>query len=106
MKDYNRVANKIRKMGVFCDIHNCGMPTEHFPVNLRFQICEPYVIGYVFYVSYDWGKWSIDYTLDTLIKVRADMRHICGITTDREMYEKVEQIINEIREHCDVMKAK
>ena len=105
MKDYNRVANRIRKMGTFFDIHNCGMPTEHFPVNLSFQLCEPYVVGYVFYVGYDWGKWSIDYTLDTSIKSRVDMKHIRGITTDKEMYEKVEQIINEVREHCGVMKA-
>lgn len=33
------------------------------------------------------------------------MKHIRGITTDKEMYEKVEQIINEVREHCGVMKA-
>lgn len=105
MKDYNRVANRIRKMGTFCDIHNCGIPTEHFPVNLSFQLCESYVVGYVFYVGYDWGKWSIDYTLDTSIKSRVDMKHIRGITTDKEMYEKVEQIINEVREHCGVMKA-
>ena len=95
-------ANKIRKMGNFCDIHNCGSPTEHFPVNLSFQLCEPYVIGYVFYVAYDWGKRSIDYTLDTSIKTRADMKHIRGIKTDRDMYTKVEEIINEIRDNCGV----
>ena len=102
MKDYQRVANKIRKMGNFCDIHNCGSPTEHFPVNLSFQLCEPYVIGYIFYVAYDWGKWNIDYTLDTSIKMRSDMKHIRGIKTDRDMYTKVEEIINEIRDNCGV----
>ncbi len=48
------------------------------------------------------GSWSIDYTLDTSIKMRADMKRISGIKTDRDMYVKVEKIINEIREHCSV----
>ena len=73
---------------------------QNISVNLSCQLCEPSVIGYVFYVGYDWGKWSIDYTLDTSIKARADMKHIGGITTDREMYEKVEEVINEIRKYC------
>lgn len=102
MKDYKKVADKIRKMGNFCDIYYCGMPTEHCPVNLCFQLCEAYIIGYVFYVSYNWGSWSIDYTLDTSIKMRAEMKHISGIKADKDMYAKVEKIINEIREHCGV----
>lgn len=103
MKDYKKIAEKIRKMGKFCDIHNCGIPTEYFPVNLRFQLCEPYVIGYVFYISYDWGKWNIDYTLDNSIKERVYMNHIGEITSDKKMYEKVEHVINEIRKHCGII---
>lgn len=103
MKDYEKIAKKIRKMGTFCDIHNCGIPTEHFPINLRFQLCEPYVIDYVFYVSYDWGKWNIDYTLDNSIKEREYMNHIGEITSDKKMYEKVEHVINEIRKHCGII---
>lgn len=102
MKDYNRIANKIAKMGKFSDIHNCGYPTEQNPVNLYFQLCEAYVIGYSFYVSYDWGKWNIDYTLDPSIRIRTNMQHIRGIKTDREMYAKVEEIINKIREQCEI----
>lgn len=102
MKDYKRIIDKIRKMGTFCDIHYCGVPTEHCPVNLNFQLCEAYIIGYVFYVSYCWGSWSIDYTLDTSIKMRADMKHICGIKTDKDMYARVEKIISDIRKHCGV----
>jgi len=79
MKDFRRVAEKIRKMGSFCDIHYCGCPTQHCPVNLHFQLCEAYVIGYGFYVCYCWGKWSIDYTLDNSVKIRANMQHITGI---------------------------
>lgn len=105
MKDYRRVAEKIRKMGKFSDIHNCGYPTQHCPVNLYFQLCEAYVIGYRFYISYDWGKWSIDYTLNPAITSRSSMQHIPGIKTDREMYVKVEEIINKIREHCGVKTA-
>ena len=100
MKDYKKVAEKIWEMGDFCDIHNCGFPTEYRPVNLRFQLCEPFVIGYIFYVSFYHGRWNIDYTLDSSVTSRADMQSIRGIKTDREMYEKVEEIINQIREHC------
>lgn len=89
-------------MGSFYDIHYCGVPTEYCPVNLRFQLCEAYIIGYAFYVSYRWGSWSIDYTLNPSIKMRADMKHISGIKTDRKMYAKVDKIINKIREHCGV----
>ena len=105
MKNYRKVAEKIRKMGSFSDVHNCGCPTQHCPVNLYFQLCEAYVIGYGFYVSYDWGKWSIDYTIDRPVNTRAEMQSINGIKTDREMYEKVEKIINMIREHCGVKKS-
>lgn len=34
MKDYKKYAIKIGKMENFGDIHNCGYPSEHFPVNL------------------------------------------------------------------------
>ncbi len=100
MKDYKKIADKIRKMGIFCDIHNCGCPTEHFPVNLCFTLSEPYIVGYTFYVAYNWGKWSIDYTLDFSVKMRSDMQSIRDIKTDREMYIKVEEVINMIRKHC------
>ena len=102
MKDYQKVADKIRKMATFCDIHQCGWPSEHFQVNLCCQLCEAYVIGYTFYVAYSWGKWSIDYTLDNSITMRADMQSIRGIKTDKEMYAKVQEVIDEIRKHCGV----
>ncbi len=102
MKDYRTIASKIMKMGKFSDVHNCGFPTEYCPVNLYFQICEPYVIGYSFYVSYDWGKWEIDYTLNPSVKRRTDMQNISGIKTDRELYEKVKSILNKIRQQCGV----
>ena len=102
MKDYNKIANKIREMGTFGDLYQCGSPTKHCPVNLYFQLSEPYVIGYSFYVAYNSGKWSIDYTLDTNITQRAKMIHISGITTERGMYSKVKEVIETIRKHCGV----
>lgn len=105
MKDYNRIARKIREMGSFCDIHNCGCPTEHVPVNLYFQMCEPYIIGIGFYVSYDWGEWSIDYTLNPSVKMRADMEHIRGIKTEREMYSLVSNVIGKIRDSVNKKEA-
>jgi len=104
VKDYNRIAQKIREMGSFCDIHNCGCPTEHVPVNLYFQMCEPYIIGIGFYVSYDWGKWSIDYTLNPSVKMRADMEHIRGIKTEQEMYFLVSNVIEKIRDSVNKKK--
>lgn len=97
MKDYKRIAKKIRKMGKFSDVHNCGYPTENYPVNLCCELSEPYIIGYIFYIAYDFGEWSIDYTFDPSIKLRSNMQHINGIKTDKEMYMNVEKIISEIR---------
>lgn len=105
MKDYRRIAEKIRKMGTFSNIHNCGCPTENHPVNLCFELSEAYIIGYRFYVAYSFGSWSIDYTIDRPVNMRTDMQSIRGIKTDREMYAKVEEIINKIREHCGVKTA-
>lgn len=100
MKDYKRVAKRIGEMGTFCEIFNCGCPTENFPVNLYFKLSEPYVIGFEFYVSYSFGEWSIDFTLDNSIHIRTDMQRIRCIKTDREMYSKVEEIIGKIRNLC------
>lgn len=100
MKDYKKVAEKICKMGFFCDVHNCGCPKEHSPVNLFFQLSEPYIIGFRFYVSYSFGMWRIDYTLDNSVRSRAGMQSVSNIKTDREMYKKVEEIIDEIRSSC------
>ncbi len=102
MKDYIKVAERIRTMGNFCDIHNCGCPTKNHPVNLYFQICEAYIIGYGFYVPYECNEWSIDYTLDNAVKIRSDMQTIRGIKTDKDMYNKVEEVINKIRRKCGV----
>ena len=97
MKDYNRIAQKVGKMASFCDIYNCGCPTEHNPVNLYFQMCEPYIIGIGFYVSYDWGEGSVDYTLNPDIKMRSDMERVRGIKTEQEMYAIVSSVIEQIR---------
>lgn len=97
MKDYQKVAEKIRKMGGFSEISNCFSPTPHNPVDLYFRISEPYIIGIEFYVSYSFGKWIIDYTIDKPVSRRTDMRSIRGIKTDKEMYFTVEKIINQIR---------
>lgn len=97
MKDHNRIAREIGKMALFCDIHNCGCPTEHVPVNLYFQMCEPYIIGIGFYVSCNWGEWSVDYTLNPDIKMRADMEHVGDIKTEQKMYDVVSKIIEQIR---------
>ena len=105
MKNYRKVAYKIEKMGKFSDIHNCGYPTENHPVNLYFELSESYIVGYSFYVAYNFDSWSIDYTIDRPVNMRTDMQSIRGIKTDREMYIKVEEIINKIRERCGVKTA-
>ena len=100
MKDYQEVAKRIMKMGRFCEIHNCGYPSEHIPVDLFFQLAEPCGKGYQFYVLYCHGAWEINYTLDNTIQTRAEMQSVGNIKTDREMYQKVEEIIHEIRSSC------
>lgn len=105
MKDYKKIAAKISKMASFSNIHQCGIPTVNFPVNLYFELCEPYIIGYKFYVSYTGNVWGIEYTLDNSIDVRAKMNSIRNIKTDKEMYLTVENIINDIRERCGVERA-
>lgn len=100
MKDYKKVAERIRKMGYFSSIYNCGSPSVCHPVNLCFELSEPYVIGYTFYVSYSFGKWTIDYTIERPETIRYKMQSIGGINTDAEMYARVEEILNRIRRHC------
>lgn len=102
MKDYNKYAAKIRKMGTFSDIHQCGCPSENFQVNLCFQLCEAYIIGYTFYVAYSFGEWSIDYPDAEPVNMRSDMKTIRGIKTDKQMFIEVEKIINHIREYCGI----
>lgn len=102
MKDYKKYREKIRKMACFCDIHQVGYPNECTPVNMYFQMCEAYVIGYKFYISYCFGTWSIDYSLDNTIKCRSNMTHIRGIKTDRDMLAKVQEIIHMYRKECGV----
>ena len=104
MKDYKEIAVKIGKMGHFRAIYQCGSPSNYHPVNLYCELSEAYVIGYKFYVSYSPREWGIDYSLDTSIDRRADMTHISGIKTDKEMYAKVQEVIDKIREHCGVKK--
>lgn len=97
MKDYKKVAEKILKMGRFCDIHNCGEPHEHMQVNLFCQLSEPYVIGYRFYVAFDGREWNIDYTLNPAVKMRSQMKKIRHIKTEKEMLLHLKEIIHEIR---------
>ena len=100
MKDYKKVAERIRKMGKFSSIYNCGSPSACHPVNLCFELSEPYTIGYAFYVSYSFGKWTIDYTIERPETTRYKMQSTGNINTDAEMYARVEEILNQIRRHC------
>lgn len=97
MKDYKKYARKIGQMGKFCDIHQCGCPTESFPINLSFEFAEEGLKDFRFYVSYSFGKWDIDYCLKKPVVMRADMLTFRGIKTDRDMYATVEKIIKAIR---------
>lgn len=97
MKDYNKYAVKISKMCKFCDIHQCGSPSKHHQVNLFFQLSEPYLLGFKFYICYSFGEWNIDYSIDKTVQMRADMKTIRGIKSDKEMLEKVEEVIQQYR---------
>ncbi len=92
MVDYNKVALKIGKMGFFIDIHNCGGPTEHFPVNLY---CESRNIRiYVACEHLSRYEWSIDYTRNKNISKRTDMTHINGLRNQTETLKAVECLLN------------
>lgn len=102
MKDYCRVAKKVGKLGTFSKVAQYGYPNEYHPVDLYFQICEAYVIGYGFYVSYSLGEWEIDY--GKVHQPRYQMRSIRGIKTEREMLERLDAVLWEIRGWCGVKK--
>lgn len=91
MKDYKKYAIKIGKMENFGEIHNCGYPAKHFPVNLYFELAKnPACRMYVGYYS---GKWQIEYTTDENIRCRGDMIRTRRFKTDKEMYAKVQEVI-------------
>ena len=92
MEDYKKYAIKIGKMGFFRDIHNCGSPTKNFPVNLYFELAKN--PGCRMYVGYDFGSWQIEYTTDEAVKNRVDMIRTARLKTDKDMYTKVERIID------------
>ena len=92
MKDYKKYAIKIGKMAYFGDIHNCGSPIENFPVNLYFELAKNPACR--MYVGYDFGEWQIEYTTDISIECRVDMTKTGRFKTDREMFEKVKEVVN------------
>ena len=92
MTDYKKIALKIGRMGFFTDIHNCGAPTENWPVNLY---CE--MKGLRFYVAEIKGSgWCIDYTRDSEIIKRADMTSISGIKNQTNALLFVKALINNL----------
>lgn len=99
MKDYKEIGRKLSKIALLSEISQCGTPTKYFPVDLKIQIREPYIIGYDFYVAYNASAktWVIDYSFDSPFICRAEMQHIRDIKTDKEMYENVSYIIKESR---------
>ncbi len=104
MKDYKTIGMQICNFGKFSEICQCGTPTPYIPVNLCCKICEPYIIGYAFYVAYDafTKRWSIDYSIDEPLTNRSQMQHIKGIKTDKEMYAKVNDILEELRKRFQI----
>jgi hypothetical protein len=100
MKDYNKVAAKILKI-VKANIVQCGSPTCYNSVNLRIQITEPYIIGYVFYVAYNGTSWTINYTYESGLDIRYKMTAI-SVKTEKEMLSNVKEIVDNIREKCGV----
>ena len=73
MKDYKKYAIKIGKMKNFGDIHNCGYPAEHFPVNLYFELAKNPACR--MYVGYYFGEW-LDGFEDTEKSVKGTVRAI------------------------------
>ena len=93
MERYQRIANKLQKTGRFRSSSNCGAPTKYCPVNLlcvTFDDIRIYIgQGFCSKPTY----WCLDFTYDPECQIRADMRHINEIRTEREMLELVAHIL-------------
>lgn len=88
--DYRKIALKIGRLGFFTDIHNCGCPTDSWPINLY---CEMKCLR--FYVAYIKGsQWVIDYSRDPKVIRRADMAEIRGIKNQTQMLKFVKGLVN------------
>jgi len=93
MERYQRIAKKLKNTGRFWAICNCGAPTKCYPVNL---VCVTYddiriYVGQGFCSKPTY--WCLDYTYDPECQIRADMRKISEIRTEREMLEMVGRIL-------------
>ena len=86
---YVNTMLKIRKLGNFVDIHNCGYPTENWPVNLYCRTAD----GITIYVALIYGKWSIEWSYDPEMEVRSWMPTRHGIRTQTEALEYVKRIL-------------
>ena len=85
---YQRIGNKIRAMGNFIDIHNCGSPTKNWPVNLYCETSD----GIIIYVAKINGEWSVDYSYGET-DMRSNMHTRFGMRTQREMFDVVNKIL-------------
>ena len=89
--DYKKIALKIGRLGFFTDIHNCGAPTESWPVNLY---CEMKGLRfYVAYIKYS-GGWEVDYTRDVNVAKRSDMHHITHLKNQTQTLKFIEALVN------------
>jgi len=81
---------KIAKLGNFVDIHNCGWPTNNWPVNL----CCKTIDGITIYVALINRDWSVEWSYDPEMDIRSKMPTRHGIRTQTEMLGVVKQILN------------
>ena len=94
MERYQRIATRLLLTGRFRAISNCGAPTKYNPINLLCVALDDIRIyigqGFCSKPTY----WSLDYTYDPECQIRADMRQILEIRTEREMLELVGRILD------------
>lgn len=92
MTDYKKIALKIGRMGFFTDIHNCGAPTESWPVNLY---CE--MKGLRFYVTeIKRSGWRVEYIRDSEIVKRNDFTSVSGIRNQTNALLFVKALVNNL----------
>lgn len=88
--DYYKIALKIGRMAMFADIHNCGAPSDSFPVNLYCETLD----NIRFYVAFDrYSGWQVDYTDDPEIRARKDMTSHSGFRNQTETLKFVKENI-------------
>lgn len=95
-KHFDKTITKLRKIEPMGCVQ-LGVPSEITPVNIKCTLSGADTLGYVMFVSYENDCWNIDYTTQKHMFVRNKMKHIGGLRSDKDMYDRVKLCIDIIK---------